>query len=156
MIHIPTILAAVKTLPGGVEQCHSEVPGIVGSEMGNSQSYDVTNVSGRGERQEKVGKVKQLKDDLPPLVIEADEKEKTENKSPNKHEGRHDEHQVEHHKSAAPAPPPEPVDMAETHEKQQTHEIGNGVSASEVECLHRVEEPETIPVDAFPAQSRYD
>ncbi|KAL6733139.1 hypothetical protein Aduo_003817 [Ancylostoma duodenale] len=123
--------------------------------MGNSQSYDVTNVSGRAERQEKVGKVKQLKEDLPPLVIEADEKEKTENKSPSKHEGSHDEHHVEHHKSAAPAPPPEP---AEAQEKQQTHEIGNGASASETEihCLHRVEEPETIPVDAFPAQSRYD
>ncbi|KHJ83250.1 hypothetical protein OESDEN_17053 [Oesophagostomum dentatum] len=65
--------------------------------MGNSQSYDVTNVTSRdAKRQEKTGTVKPLRNDLPPQAAEVDE------------------------------------------------------------YLYRTEEPETLPVDGIPSQSRYD
>ncbi|XGW12038.1 hypothetical protein V3C99_013035 [Haemonchus contortus] len=52
--------------------------------MGNSQSYDVTNVHRNDKRheQETTGTVKPLSDGMPP-TLSADEREKQENTSPN-------------------------------------------------------------------------
>ncbi|KAK6733394.1 hypothetical protein RB195_017249 [Necator americanus] len=126
--------------------------------MGNSQSYDVTNVSSReAKRQEKTGSVKPLQDDLPPRILESNEHEKAENKAPTEHGAHHDEHHIEHHKSHAPEPPIEPAVVVVSHEEKKSNpEIGDGVNVTDLELLYRVEEPDAIPVDAFPAQSRYD
>ncbi|KHJ93603.1 hypothetical protein OESDEN_06486 [Oesophagostomum dentatum] len=122
--------------------------------MGNSQSYDVTNVTSRdAKRQEKTGTVKPLRNDLQPQAAEVDEKEKAENKSPPKPQERHEELHEEPHRKAAPAPPPpEPVAAVEP---QQQHVTEVGVN-DDIPYLYRTEEPETLPVDAIPSQSRYD
>ncbi|VDM77987.1 unnamed protein product [Strongylus vulgaris] len=91
-------------------------------------------------------------------------KEKTENKSPTKVEEHHEEHHeeqhaerreeshVEHHKAAAPPPPAEPAAVIADPQSNVT-EI---VMDEDLQALHRTKEPDAIPIDAVPSQSRYD
>ncbi|CAJ0608423.1 unnamed protein product [Cylicocyclus nassatus] len=132
--------------------------------MGNSQSasYDVTNVREVKRKEKPDGTVKPLKEQS---VMNKNEKGRSENRSP-KIEERHETHHEAHpekspaqpRKSAAPPPPAEPSNVPIGSGAVPAVPIGSGVVVvdDDIQSLHRTVEPETIPLEAAPSQSRYD
>lgn len=130
--------------------------------MGNSQSYDVTNVHHRNDKhqdQATAGTVKPLRDDMPP-TLGFDEHEKQENESP-RHErkGSHvlskSVEQEDAKEQVTSAPPPQPC--AFVHQKSEdVEEVAQAMSNVALETLHRDVPQETIPLETAPSQSSYD
>ncbi|PIO64564.1 hypothetical protein TELCIR_13803 [Teladorsagia circumcincta] len=135
--------------------------------MGNSQSYDVTNVHhGKDKRQEPTttGTVKPLSDGMPP-TLDVDEREKQENTSPKEDNPTVTAHtettqeatvqvvtvQEEPVIQSAPKQVDEPKEKDEA-VKQMVQEMSN----IELETLERVVPMEQTPVDVMPSQSSYD
>ncbi|PIO61871.1 hypothetical protein TELCIR_16591 [Teladorsagia circumcincta] len=134
--------------------------------MGNSQSYDVTNVHhGKDKRQEPTttGTVKPLSDGMPP-TLDVDEREKQENTSPKEETPAVTAHTEPTQEATVhvvtvqdPVEQPSPKQVDEPKEKDESvKQMVQEMSNIELETLERVVPMEQTPVDVMPSQSSYD
>ncbi|VDO30760.1 unnamed protein product [Haemonchus placei] len=154
--------------------------------MGNSQSYDVTNVHRNDKRheQETTGTVKPLSDGMPP-TLSADEREKQENTSPNESSPTDTMHseieeQIERKSEHVEhvGPPMQPVEEEHTQLEEQSlsepterltaessghsvtdeavKEVVQEMSEVTIETLERDIPPESMPLEAVPSQCSYN
>ncbi|WKX93152.1 hypothetical protein Q1695_010859 [Nippostrongylus brasiliensis] len=132
--------------------------------MGNSQSYDVTNVHHRHEKRAEpsTGTVKPLRDEMP-VIETTDEREKQENQSPQPTAEKESPVVTRHEQGKSVKSYPAPVPEQQTHsepehraEEAAVQEVSEEHSEVALDTLHRVVPPETIPLEAAPSQSSYE